>query len=101
MSVVKLDRLPEDVAAVVADVAEFLGVYPADLFVADHTHEELAAGAYSIALEGDHDWPYRFTEDRYEAARRCGRDAYYRTRHLEAGSGWYLAVFPVAELPRV
>lgn len=34
-----------------------------EIFVADHTHEELSPGCASVAMEGvDYDWPIKFSD---------------------------------------
>jgi hypothetical protein len=72
-------------------VAQYIGVPVDDLFIADHTHEGLRPGAYSIAYEGGPDnWPYEFTE-----AAHAGIVVAPANWHLEAGSTWYLAAYPV------
>lgn len=71
-------------------VAEYIGVPAGDLFVADHTHEGLSPGAYSIAYEGGPDnWPYLFTEAAY-----AGTVTTPAGWFLEAGSSWFLAAYP-------
>lgn len=82
-------ELPAAVATIARQAAEFIGTTADDLFIADHTHEELSEGAYSIAFEGDYDWPFRFTEAVF-----AGRYAKPGGWLLEAGTGWYLAVYP-------
>lgn len=38
-------------------------VQPSEIFVADHTHEELSPGCASVAMEGvDYDWTVKFPE---------------------------------------
>jgi hypothetical protein len=83
--------VPADVATIAAVLARFLDVDPAELFVADHTHEELRPGAYSIALEGhEHDWPFSFTcalRERDDLVVPAGW-------FLEPQTGWLLGLFP-------
>jgi len=57
------DTIRETVATLMAAVR--YGVTMADTardlggaFLADHTHECLSAGAYSLALEGAYEWPF-------------------------------------------
>lgn len=87
-----LAEVPADVAEVVQEVSRFLGIAPSELFVADHTHEELSEGAHSIAYEGDYEWPFRFCE-----AVHAGYYSAPGALFLASGTGWYLAVYPDTE----
>lgn len=69
-------------------VAAFLGVPAEDVFLADHTHENLSKGSWSIAFEGDYDWPHRFTEAQY--ANRTVPSAVF----IEPLTGWGLGLHP-------
>lgn len=89
-------QMPHDILEIVEMVAEFLGLGTDDLFVADHTHEELSEGAYSIAYEGAYEWPFRFTNAVFEHDVTVP-DGW----HLEAGTGWYLACYPDDDEPIV
>lgn len=84
--------LPSDVVDLAQSVATFIGVTVDDLIIADHTHEGLSEGAFSLAYEGDYDWPARFT-----GASHAGRVAVPAGWYLEAGAGWYLAAYPVRD----
>ncbi|MFC3504475.1 hypothetical protein ACFOOK_26385 [Micromonospora krabiensis] len=92
MASLLITELPDDVAQVVREVARYLEVRTEDLVVADHTHEELREGAYSIAYEGQYDWPFHFTEEVFRKTVDVPRDLF-----LEAGTGWFLAVYPPKE----
>lgn len=83
-------KLPADVAAAVARVGEFLAEINPDLFVGDHTHEELSPGAWSIAYEGwpgDTPWPILAAEDLRGSAAGEGW-------HVEPLTSWALGIFP-------
>src|SRR4051812_17756667 len=93
-----LDRVkvaPEtDAAAIPAHVltavAAVVAVLPCNSgwFLADHTHENLGAGAYSLALEGDYEWPYGIA-DHIAAAGLTTPGAF-----LEPLTGWCLGIYP-------
>lgn len=73
-------------------VAAYLGLSEdeqRDIFLADHTHEEVGKGAATIALEGAYEWPYNFmqTEQARALERKMGV-------HFEAMTGWALIVYP-------
>lgn len=87
-----MEALPPAVAAVVVEVARFLGDELRSwwLFVADHRYEELRGGGYSIAFEGGwFHWPTEFT-----GAVAAGRYGAVGVQ-LEAFNGCTLAVYPV------
>lgn len=86
------DRTPPDVAVIVSRAAEFIGVSAGELFVADHTHEELSEGAFSIAYEGAYEWPYLFMRDVND-----GKVSVPPGWLLEPGTGWFLAVYPAVQ----
>lgn len=90
-------ELPWDIADIVTDAAWFLSVSASDLFVADHRHEGLREGAFSIAFEGDYDWPIRFAERCYRAARGNGLESWWPGRSLEPLSGWALGAYPAQD----
>lgn len=74
--------------AVRDEVAKFLGVEPDALFLADHHHEGLQPGSWSLALEGSYDWPSLFTEAQFGS--RTVSDAVF----IEPLSGWGLGIHP-------
>ena len=88
----KGEPLPAPIAGLVRAVADFLDVPVADLFVADHTHELLPPGSYSVAYEGAYDWPFRYVNAVYVGT-RPGAAGYW----LECGAGWLLIAYPVTD----
>ncbi len=70
------------------ELGETLLIPPRDFFVADHTHEELSAGAWSIAYEGwtgDTPWPVYAAEILRET---------HPEVFAEPLSSWGLAIYP-------
>lgn len=69
-------------------VAEKLAVDPAEMFLADHTHEGLSPGSWSLAFEGMYEWPFLITEDVHTHPGKYG------PVFLEVGAGWRLHIYP-------
>lgn len=69
--------------------AAVLRVSPESFFVADHTHEGLSEGSFSIALEGFEDWPMLVTESLAQGT--CTLPAGVFAEPL---NNWALAVYP-------
>lgn len=59
-------EVPAPVAEFARQVAEFTDSPEGDVFVADHTHEEVSEGSWTIALEGAYEWPHYLTEAYYK-----------------------------------
>ena len=96
-SIVKRDTDPDaipdavlsavySIAALVPEAAE---EWSEGLFLADHNHECLSEGAYSLALEGAYDWPFRVGRIERDAFRTFGM-------HVEVGTGWRMDLYPNA-----
>lgn len=84
---VPVRTVPRAIVQVANDVAAFLDVPVNDLFVADHTHEEVSEGSWTIALEGQYDWPYLFVHNTIQ------RPAPPEGYGLEAYTGWALLIY--------
>lgn len=81
--------LREQAETVLQQVREF--TRSAEPFLAPWSHEQLSRGAWSIALEGDYEWPHHFT------AWAAAGGATPAGVHLEVYTGWCLALYPVRE----
>lgn len=68
-----------------ADTARDLG----GAFLADHTHECLSDGAWSLALEGAYDWPHLFHGYQWETGAAATPGVY-----TEPGAGWRMDLYP-------
>lgn len=83
--------LPEGIAQLARSIAHWLEVTVDELFIADHTHEELSRpDAYSIAFEGDYGWPFRYVKAAFGGDVTDGPAGWW----LESGTGWFLAAYP-------
>lgn len=79
-----VDNVPPAIAALGLKVAEFTDSPQDWVFVADHTHEEVSEGSWTIALEGDYEWPHLFINN-VPAPQGWAFDVY---------TGWCLLVYP-------
>lgn len=59
-----------------------------DFALFDHTHEGLAEGSWSIAYEGDYDWPMDVSERQFLHPEEFPREVF-----LEPIAGWCLGVY--------
>lgn len=84
---VPTNRVPIPVRHVAAGIAAFIHVPIRDLFVADHTHEEVPEGDWTIAYEGAYDWPHAYLQ-KQQAPAGWG---------FEALEGWCLLIYPTKD----
>lgn len=81
---VPTDEIPAVIADLAVKVAEQTSA-PLDwVAVADHTHEEVSEGSWTIALEYDYDWPFSFVN------KVPAPDGWAYEIH----TGWCLQVYP-------
>lgn len=73
---------------IVKDVAAVVGSDPKDIFYADHEHEELSEGAWSISLEGHVDSVMDFDWSEVEKNHKVFIDFLF---------SWCLSVYPMDE----
>lgn len=83
-----MDITPAVIKSIVEDVASEVGTEPENIFYADHNHEGLPEGAWSISLEGLLDQQYGI--DWSEIARK-------HNVIIEHLYHWCLAVYPMPE----
>lgn len=87
----KSKGLPMVVDEMADEISSMLGVTWYDLFIADHTHEELPAGSWSIAFEGwtgEIEWPQMAVE------KLQGK---FPGWFLEPLTSWCLGIYKVKE----
>lgn len=91
-------RIPADILTAVATIMHVTryGITMADTardlggaFLADHTHECLSEGAYSLALEGAYDWPFD-VHPSYSGKGIGDTPGVY----MEPGTGWRMDLYP-------
>lgn len=78
-------EIPPAVHHVARQVAAHIGVDVGDLFVADHTHEDVSEGSWTIAYEGAYEWPMSFIPKHRPAPAGWG---------FECQAGWCLLMYP-------
>ncbi len=70
-------------------VAAHFGLEESDFFLADHTHEGLSPGAWSLAMEGWDDWSLRISALQWQEGSGVPQDVF-----LEPIASWCLGIYP-------